>query len=190
MKEEIIKLRKEGKSYREIEKEIGCSRATISYHCNRSGLGGRIDNIEIISGDVELIIKIQEFYKNNTTEETAKEFRISKSTVKRYVDNKRVKLTEEEKRKKNYNKIKSFRQKTKEKAIEYKGGKCEKCGYDKCSWVFDFHHINPEEKDFSISRYSTLAWWKIKKELDKCVMLCANCHRELHYEEYINKIVL
>ena len=180
MKEEIIKLRKEGKSYREIEKEVGCSRANISYHCKRENLGGRI-----VNGDEEFIIKLQDFYNNNTAEETAKEFGISRTTVIKYVDNKRVELTKEKKREKNYNRVKSFRQKTKEKAIEYKGGKCEKCGYDKCCWAFEFHHIDSNEKDFGISSYSTLAWSKIKKELDKCIMLCANCHRELHYEEYI-----
>ena len=71
--------------------------------------------------------------------------------------------------------------------VEYKGGKCEKCGYNKCIWAFDFHHINSEDKDFNISNISTLSWEKVKKELDKCIMLCANCHRELHYEEYKNK---
>jgi hypothetical protein len=96
-------------------------------------------------------------------------------------------LTDEQRKTNNYLKVKSHRQKIKEKAIEYKGGKCEKCGYDKCKWVFDFHHLIPNEKDFAISRYSTLAWDKVKKELDKCIMLCANCHRELHYNEFNNK---
>ena len=190
MKEKIIRLRKEGKSYRDIENELGCSRATISYHCKRNDLNDRVDNAKSVSGDKEFIIKLQNFYQDNTIDETAKEFGVSKSTVKRYVKNKRIETTKEEKRKKNYNRVKSFRQKTKEKAIEYKGGKCEKCGYNKCSWAFEFHHLDSEEKDFGISSYATLAWDKIKKELDKCVMVCANCHRELHYEEYINSPVV
>ena len=67
------------------------------------------------------------------------------------------------------------------KAIEYMGGKCEICGYDKCIRAFDFHHKNPNEKEFTIGHYYKLKWGAIKEELDKCMLLCANCHRELHY---------
>lgn len=72
----------------------------------------------------------------------------------------------------------------KEKAVEYKGSKCENCGYDKCIDALEFHHKNPEEKDFGISSGNTRSWKKIKEELDKCIMLCANCHRELHSKEH------
>lgn len=72
----------------------------------------------------------------------------------------------------------------KEKAVEYKGGKCELCGYDKCVDALEFHHKNPNEKDFGISSGETRSWEKIKKELDKCIMLCANCHREIHSKEH------
>lgn len=67
--------------------------------------------------------------------------------------------------------------------IEYKGGKCQKCGYDKCQAALDFHHRNPNEKDFPIcQRYGSRKFNdKIKKELDKCDLLCANCHREEHW---------
>jgi hypothetical protein len=68
------------------------------------------------------------------------------------------------------------------KAVEYKGEKCEYCGYDKCIDAFDFHHLEPNEKDFGIGSGNTYAWDTIKAELDKCVMLCANCHREEHYK--------
>lgn len=72
----------------------------------------------------------------------------------------------------------------KKEFVDYKGGKCSKCGYDKCLAVFDFHHIDPTKKDFNMSRISNIATSKkekIKIELDKCELLCANCHRELHY---------
>lgn len=67
--------------------------------------------------------------------------------------------------------------------LEYKGGKCQNCGYNKCPAALDFHHRNPKEKDFSICQrynYGKLND-KIKKELDKCDLLCANCHREEHW---------
>ena len=66
-------------------------------------------------------------------------------------------------------------------AISYKGGKCSICGYEKCPEAMEFHHPEPTKKDFGISSKGyTRGWEKVKKELDKCVMLCANCHREVH----------
>lgn len=67
------------------------------------------------------------------------------------------------------------------KAIEYKGGACSQCGYDKSYEALDFHHLNPDEKDFNISHNGhTRSWESTKKELDKCILICANCHREIH----------
>lgn len=66
-------------------------------------------------------------------------------------------------------------------ALNYKGAKCQCCGYDKCDDALEFHHINQEEKDFSISdRDIKLDWDSIKAELDKCILVCSNCHREIH----------
>ena len=66
-------------------------------------------------------------------------------------------------------------------AVEYKGGKCERCGYSRCIEAFDFHHADPAKKDFGISNKGyTRSWKRVKSELDKCIMLCANCHREIH----------
>lgn len=66
-------------------------------------------------------------------------------------------------------------------AVEYKGGKCRICHYDKCIGALDFHHRDPKEKEFGISMEGlTRSWQRIQKELDKCVLLCANCHREVH----------
>ncbi len=68
-------------------------------------------------------------------------------------------------------------------AIEYKGGKCEACGYDRCIEAPEFHHINSSDKDFGISyKGYTRGWKKVKEEVDKCKLLCANCHREIHAE--------
>lgn len=75
----------------------------------------------------------------------------------------------------------TWRQRTKLKALNYLGGKCMICGYDKCVGALHFHHKNPEEKDFNISSKS-VSWDKIQKELDKCILVCANCHSELHYK--------
>lgn len=71
------------------------------------------------------------------------------------------------------------RRKLKKKAIAYLGGKCEKCGYDKCPAALEFHHKS-DNKEFTFSG-SIVSWDKAKKELDKCQLLCSNCHREAHW---------
>lgn len=65
-------------------------------------------------------------------------------------------------------------------SIKYKGGKCEVCGYCKCTRALEFHHIDPKAKLFNIAQSAyTRNWEDVIKELDKCVLLCANCHREV-----------
>lgn len=73
------------------------------------------------------------------------------------------------------------RKKLKLKAVEYKGGKCERCSYDRCVAAMDFHHREQADKDFAISAKGvTRSFEKMKIELDKCILLCSNCHREKH----------
>jgi len=72
-------------------------------------------------------------------------------------------------------------------AIEYGGDQCQICGYKKCLRSLSFHHKDPSQKDFGLSaRGLTRSWEKTKKELDKCILVCANCHMEIH--EGITKI--
>lgn len=68
--------------------------------------------------------------------------------------------------------------------IEYKGGKCQHCGYDKCMRALEFHHLNPEEKDFHLSKNLSKSIASLKSEADKCVLLCSNCHAEEHQRLY------
>ncbi len=72
------------------------------------------------------------------------------------------------------------RKKIKAMAVEYKGGKCIGCGYNRYQGALELHHVNPSEKGFAIGHKGyTRSWAKVKAELDKCVLLCANCHREV-----------
>lgn len=67
------------------------------------------------------------------------------------------------------------------KLKQSRGGKCERCGYNTCLKALEFHHIDPEQKDFTISNDH----FKLKdaiEESKKCILICANCHRELHDE--------
>ena len=72
-------------------------------------------------------------------------------------------------------------QKRKSDAIEYKGGKCYNCGYDKCDAALEFHHTDPSKKEASWNKMRLWGEQRLKDELDKCVLLCANCHREAHW---------
>lgn len=69
------------------------------------------------------------------------------------------------------------------RAIEYKGGKCQRCGYDKCAGAFDFHHRDSSQKEFTWTKLRKRRWVDILKELDKCDLLCSTCHREEHHDE-------
>ena len=71
------------------------------------------------------------------------------------------------------------RRKIKLIAVDYKGGRCVICGYSKYPGALDLHHVNGE-KGFGIGEKGyTRSWEAVKKELDKCVLVCANCHREI-----------
>lgn len=70
----------------------------------------------------------------------------------------------------------------KQMAIEYKGGKCSSCNKIYPDAVFEFHHLDPREKDLNPCHAMQRSWKNLKKELDKCIMLCANCHRILHHD--------
>ena len=73
------------------------------------------------------------------------------------------------------------RKKIRRMSVEYKGGKCEVCNYDRCIDALEFHHDDLSKKDFGISdKGYTRSWKRVMEELDKCIMVCANCHPELH----------
>ena len=77
--------------------------------------------------------------------------------------------------------VKKRRKKKKELAIQYKGGKCAICGYSKYNGALEFHHL--ESKDFGLGMSGlTRSWERTKNELDKCLLVCSNCHREIHAE--------
>ncbi len=77
--------------------------------------------------------------------------------------------------------VRKRRKKVRQMAIDHKGGKCQICGYDRCPEALEFHHRDETGKDFGISdKGYTRSWSRIKQEIEKCLLLCANCHREVH----------
>ncbi len=76
------------------------------------------------------------------------------------------------------------RKKIRLKAIEQLGGKCMRCGYNRYPEALEFHHRDPSKKLFGIGQKGlTRSWERVKAEAEKCNLLCANCHRELHAEQ-------
>jgi 5-methylcytosine-specific restriction endonuclease McrA len=120
MKEQILKLRLEGKSYSQIKSILGCSKGTIAFHCGKG--------------------QKHKYYAN---------------TRRRHI---------------------KLKQQIKEEA----GGKCSRCGYNKCLAALEFHHINDDKKQNVSWLVMNRGIDTIKKEIAKCILLCANCHREIH----------
>ena len=84
-----------------------------------------------------------------------------------------------------YNKLAIIRHHKKIKWInDYKLSKgCAICGYNKCAAALEFHHKGDKEFNISLATAGNRSVKKIKEEMDKCIVLCANCHRELHNGE-------
>jgi hypothetical protein len=73
-----------------------------------------------------------------------------------------------------------WRKRAKARLISGLGGKCCICGYSKCDAALEIHHIDPSKKDFAFGQIVAKRWDDIVQEARKCVLLCANCHREVH----------
>ncbi len=73
------------------------------------------------------------------------------------------------------------------KAVKLMGGKCKKCGYDRNLAALDFHHTNPEEKEYNFNRLVKKSWNEIVNELKKCILLCKTCHSEIHHPDLFIK---
>ena len=127
MKDKILSLRGEGKTYNDITEILGCSKSLVSYYADPKG----------------------------------KSKWMSRQYEKRINQKRRYSLI--------------------------LGGKCEKCGYNKCLNALHFHHRDATMKLFEIT---PAIWGKSKvgdeqiiEEVKKCMLLCANCHAEIHWEE-------
>ena len=210
-KEDIIRLRKQGKSYREIEDKLDCSKSTVAYHC-------RLENLNNIGNKSKEIpdkkkAKIREYRKNHTATQTARKFNVSRSTVEKYAEEKFEKETLEGtkrkckfckreyvyKREKGHRKnccngcnTKVRRVRNTLRAINYLGNECEKCGYGGHPAALEFHHTG--EKNVEIGSVANKSWENsIKPELENCILLCSNCHRIEHSnrfdENFIEKLV-
>jgi hypothetical protein len=181
LKEKILEFYKNGMSYNQISVQLNCSKGTISYY-----LSSLVLDKKAIQKEKKQ--KLIENIKNNPPEnkdiflERYGE-KLTKKEIIMFISNFYKK---EGKGLRRGNIPKEYhvkrRKDIKKELVEYKGGCCIVCGYNKSLRSLHFHHLDPSKKDFSISR----KWDKlglnesVKKELDKCVLLCANCHGEVH----------
>lgn len=79
-----------------------------------------------------------------------------------------------------YEYVKAHRKEVKKRIIYVLGDKCSYCGYNRCNEALEVHHLKPELKDFTFADAYNSSWDILSKELEDCVLLCANCHREVH----------
>lgn len=123
--------------------------------------------------DEEKRIKRKEYRKRYEEKHPERVIEQRKKYDKKHHDAIRLKASNWQKEKGRLNKL---------RAIEYLGGKCLDCGNIFPQYIYDFHHLDPTIKEFSITRIMGRTWDKIVPELNKCVLLCANCHRTRHNE--------
>lgn len=78
--------------------------------------------------------------------------------------------------------VKQWRRNMKQKVVIAMGNKCQICNYNKCNDALELHHLDPNEKEFGLGAIMAhpVKWEKIVEELKKCIMLCSNCHKEVH----------
>lgn len=78
--------------------------------------------------------------------------------------------------------VKEWRKNTKQKVLVCMGKECQICNYNKCPEALEFHHLDPNKKEFGLGSImaTPVSWEKIVLEMMKCILLCANCHREVH----------
>lgn len=172
-KEKIIELIDKNLSQREIAVSLKISQTNLRYWMNKFELKTNLNkfNKNIIISDkkycpkCEKNKKISDFYKRTSKGRKHNTGGYCKECSNAY-HTERVKNV-------------------KIKMIEYKGGKCERCELklkDTHYSVFEFHHLDPKTKDINFAKIKYQKWEVIQKEIDKCALLCANCHRITHAE--------
>jgi|GEM_PF-878845 len=177
---EVIDLRKKRTSYKEIKNITNLSLHIISKICREYNL---FSNRKMGKVDNDIVLKIQSLYTElKSVKKVSEIFNLSTKTISKYINVKVSKLTDEESKNNKVQSVISWRKRVKLKLIEYKGGKCEKCGYDKCVRALEFHHLDPSKKDFTISGKSW-SYERLKIEVEKCILVCSNCHNEIHFLE-------
>lgn len=172
IKDAIIVDYVNGLSARKVAEKYQVSKATVSNFINQAGVSRWVQPVEVTP---ELLDKMQSDYDNGLSKKAiARKYKLRFSKLFELCKQKSIPLS-------SYSMVKKHRHKVKEELVLFKGGECQICGYNKCIRALEFHHLNPNEKDFTISpscSYQSLE--QLKSEASKCILVCANCHREIH----------
>ena len=165
-KQILIELIEKKYSTRKIANELNTSQSTIKYWLHKFNLK---TNIKIVIPDgmrycskCDNIKSISEFYVKYKNTDIV--FNYCKQCKIEYDGNRFIQR--------------------KIKLIKYKGSKCLDCDInltDSNHYIFDFHHRDPKKKEISGAKLKMLSWNKAKIEIDKCDLLCSNCHRMRHH---------
>jgi predicted transcriptional regulator len=177
---EINKLREDGLSLRAIGEIIGVSRSTVFKYVKIHDPEGKLKIVSDITP--RMVAFMMSFDDDVPSKDIAEKLGVSVASVCKYRKingRKLTKLPYVEAKKRKALAYKRSKSQYKQKCVDYLGGKCIICGYNKSLKALEFHHRDPSKKDFPISGIRK-SWDFTKKELNKCDLLCANCHREEH----------
>lgn len=190
-KEPILQLKSEGLTHNQIASQLGCSKITVYYHCPKRPKHGQLtppgagtsktrsqipDNKEDF---LPWLLKAGVRHADIAAALGLEQAEICRYAKEQHLDEDHTKQTYRE-----YTLKKRIRRKM--LAVAYLGGRCRKCGYKKAISALTFHHTTPGGKDFDISHSPKASWKNVRKELDKCILLCANCHSEEHDSYYVS----
>jgi len=174
--EQIKRLRLENKTYDEIRLLVNVTEDKLKKICRDLELNKPNNLIVANTLDESDVIDYYDTVKSLRL--TAAFFGVSRETIRKKIPTEKLIIKREKKVSKSQAVV-DWRKRKKIELVDYKGGCCEKCGYNKSFEALQFHHINPSEKDFTISGKS-YSVERLKKEVDKCILVCANCHIEIH----------
>mgnify|MGYP002642049204 CR=1 FL=1 len=183
MNKNLLKdLIEQNKSTYDISKIVGKSQTTVRHWLKKYGLKTKLKSFSESKGNPKGNPEIQ-----HVEPKVCPICGTILNALNSYIQNKSGKVYSYCKTCNSKNTIERLR-KNKERAINYKGGACNICGYNRTASALEFHHIDPQTKDKTISkRMNSKSWEKQKLKLDKCVLLCSNCHREVHDELRVNR---
>lgn len=149
----------QGMSLQEIARTANVNRTTVRYYIKKYNFSAnhKPGNKQIADNECRCVdcgdTNRENFYINN-------KYRCKKCEVRR---------------------VSKYRSSRKYKEVEKRGGCCSLCGYNKCVSALEFHHLDPSEKEFQWDQLTWKSQQIIDTELEKCILVCSNCHRELHH---------
>lgn len=171
LKQKILDLYKSGIPYNKISEILNCSKGTISYHCRKNNLG--TEYRAFTEAEIHKILGLY-IEKRMSSKNIAIEMGSSVYMVKTITTNvKRGRIVSRSAA------VVDWRKRTKLRLIAFFGGKCKLCGYDRHEGALQFHHLDPTKKDFTIGGKSH-SFARLLEEAKKCILLCSNCHSEVH----------